>query len=281
MILRVQDVRVSFRKERQERLFGRERQQVLKGVSFELAQGESLALVGESGSGKSTLGRVICGLLKPDGGSATMDGLDIYARRTQEQEARLRNRISVVFQDYTTSVNPRFRVGDIIGESLRVLAKSGRAGKPWREEVKPLLDQVGLPASYAARFPHELSGGQLQRVCIARAVAVKPELIVLDEAISSLDASTQTQVMDLLLHLRRLHGFSYFFITHDLTAVTYMCDRVLFFHGGNIVEAVDDIGGLPHVRNEYARRLLDAVIRIDAKKACGRGIPARFSTPTS
>lgn len=268
MILRVQDVCVSFRKERQERLFGRERQQVLKGVSFELAQGESLALVGESGSGKSTLGRVICGLLKPDGGSATMDGLDIYARRTQEQEARLRNRISVVFQDYTTSVNPRFRVGDIIGESLRVLAKSGRAGKPWREEVESLLDQVGLPASYAARFPHELSGGQLQRVCIARAVAVKPELIVLDEAISSLDASTQTQVMDLLLHLRRLHGFSYFFITHDLTAVTYMCDRVLFFHGGNIVETVDDIGGLPHVRNEYARRLLDAVIRIDAEKAC-------------
>jgi nickel transport system ATP-binding protein len=268
MILRVEDIRVSFRKERQEKLFGRERQRVLNGVSLEIAAGESLALVGESGSGKSTLGRVVCGLLKPDNGRVTMDGIDIYARRTSEQEARLRNRIGIVFQDYTTSVNPRFRVREIIGESLRILEKTGKAdGSPRREQVKSLLEQVGLTENYAARFPHELSGGQLQRVCIARAIAVKPELIVLDEAISSLDASTQTQVMDLLLDLRCQRGFSYFFITHDLTAVTYMCDRVLFFHNGNIVETVEDINELPNVQDAYAHQLLDSVIRLEKGRA--------------
>lgn len=268
MILNMDKVCVSFRKERQKNLFGRDRQLVLNNVSLKINQGESLALVGESGSGKSTLGRVVSGLLKPNSGSVSMDGIDIYAFRSNANTA-LRNRISIVFQDYTTSVNPRFRIGDIIGESLRVLARSGRAEKgTCQSQINDLLDQVGLPAGYAARFPHELSGGQLQRVCIARAVAVKPELIVLDEAISSLDASTQTQVMDLLLDLRRQHGFSYFFITHDLTAVTYMCDRVIFFNNGEIVEAVDDIDYLPYVRNEYACRLLDSVIQISFDDAC-------------
>lgn len=268
MILNVENICASFRKERQAKLFGRDRQQVLNNVSLKIAHGESLALVGESGSGKSTLGRVISGLLKPDSGQVTMDGLDIYAAG-KKAEVSLRRRISIVFQDYTTSVNPRFRVSDIIGESLRVLARSGRLGKhSRRNQIEGLLDQVGLPADYAARFPHELSGGQLQRVCIARAVAVKPELIVLDEAISSLDASTQTQVMDLLLELRRQHGFSYFFITHDLTAVTYMCDRVVFFNSGEIAETVDDIDNLPFVQNEYARHLLDSVIEVNLDETC-------------
>ncbi|MDR1655988.1 MAG: dipeptide/oligopeptide/nickel ABC transporter ATP-binding protein [Deltaproteobacteria bacterium] len=261
----VENVNVSFRKERQKSVFGRERQQALKNISLTINQGESLALVGESGSGKSTLGRVLSGLLKPDSGQATMDGHDIYSGRSRSSS--LRNQISIVFQDYTTSVNPRFRVGDIIGESLRVLSKSGQAeNKSVQSQVASLLDQVGLSASYALRYPHELSGGQLQRVCIARAVAVKPKLIVLDEAISSLDASTQTQVMDLLQELRRLHGFSYFFITHDLTAVTYMCDRIIFLHCGHITESVDRIEDLPWVQDEYARSLLAAVIKIDIEK---------------
>lgn len=270
MILNVENVCASFRKERQKKLFGRDRQQVLNSVSLKIAPGESLALVGESGSGKSTLGRVVSGLLKPDSGQVAMDGLDIYAAGKKAND-NLRNRISIVFQDYTTSVNPRFRVGDIVGESLRVLFRAGRIGKgSRRSQIEDLLEQVGLPADYAARFPHELSGGQLQRVCIARAVAVKPELIVLDEAISSLDASTQTQVMDLLSELRRQHGFSYLFITHDLTAVTYMCDRVIFFKRGEIVETVDDVNNLPYVQNEYARHLLDSVIEVNLDEACWR-----------
>ena len=262
MILRAENLEVSFRKERQTRLFGRERQPVVRNVSLEIARGESLALVGESGSGKSTLGRVLCGLQKPERGRVLIDGLDLYRRQTAAGRWRLRHKISIVFQDYTTSVNPRFRVREIVGESLRALALTGRPVDAERR-TEELLEMVGLSRAYMDRYPHELSGGQLQRVCIARAVAVEPELIVLDEAISSLDASTQVQVMDLLIDLRDAQRFSYFFITHDLTAVTYMCDRVAFFENGEIVETVEDMSRLPWVENEYARRLLGSVIGIE------------------
>jgi nickel transport system ATP-binding protein len=254
--LSVEDVCVSFKKERQTRLFGKERQQVLKNVSFELKEGECLALAGESGSGKSTLGRVVCGLLRPEKGRVLIDG---------SGEAGCTRRgagmISVVFQDYATSVNPRFRVRDIVAEPLRALRRWGESACA-EARLGELLGQVGLPLEYQARYPHELSGGELQRVCIARAVAANPKLIVLDEAISSLDASTQVQVMDLLAGLRREYGFSYFFITHDLTAVTYMCDRVIFLNEGRITERVDDMAKLSQVRDGYAKKLLDSVVLI-------------------
>ena len=268
MILRAEGIGVSFRKERQKGLFGRERQTVLADVSLHLEKGECLALVGESGSGKSTLGRVLCGLLKPDSGKVLIDGTDLYGRHSAEERRRLRHKVGIVFQDYTTSVNPRFRVRDIVGESLRAVSGSGGKGLDAGKRTAELLEQVGLPAAFAGRYPHELSGGQLQRVCIARAIAIRPDMLVLDEAVSSLDASTQTQVMDLLMDLRRECGLSYFFITHDLTTVTYMCDRVMFFNGGRVVEEVRSIDGLPDVENEYARRLLDSVIEIGEAGAC-------------
>ena len=267
MILQVQKVAVSFKKEKQKRLFGRDRQQVLRDVSLLLKEGESLALVGESGSEKSTLGRVVGGLLQPERGRVLVNGKDLYDIQGGPSGDSLRHKISIVFQDYTTSVNPRFRVKNIIGESLRALRLSENRQFDLRKTTIELLEQVGLTEEYMDSYPHELSGGQLQRVCIARAVALHPEMIVLDEAISSLDASTQTQIMDLLLALKEKHGFSYFFITHDLTAVTYMCDRVLFFNNGTIVEEVDDIECLSHVRHEYARRLLDSVIEIGEARA--------------
>ena len=262
MILSAENIEVSFRKERQTCIFGRERQQVVRDVSLEIERGECFALVGESGSGKSTLGRVLCGLQRPEVGRVMIDGLDLYGRHSVAERKRLRHKISIVFQDYTTSVNPRFRVREIVGESLRALAI---AGKPVDREKRTaeLLEMVGLDRTHADRYPHELSGGQLQRVCIARAVAIEPEIIVLDEAISSLDASTQVQVMDLLIELRNEQRFSYLFITHDLTAVTYMCDRVAFFAGGRIVEMVEDMARLSRVKSEYARRLLDSVIGIE------------------
>lgn len=260
MFLRAENISVGFRKENQKSLFGRERQQVLKNVSLELRDGECLALVGESGSGKSTLGRVLSGLLKPNGGKVLIDGVDMYTR------LHGRRKISIVFQDYTTSVNPRFRVRDIIMESIRALKLSGEPCFDTGARTREFLEQVGLSEDYAARYPHELSGGQLQRVCIARAIATKPEMILLDEAISSLDASTQTQVMDLLIRLRQEHGFSYFFITHDLTAVTYMCDRVIFLHEGQITERVDNIEKLPLVKDDYAKKLLGSVVLIDRGK---------------
>ena len=259
-VLTATDIQVSFLKESQKTIFSKERQQVLRGIDLETNEGECLGIIGESGSGKSTLGRVLAGLLPPDSGKVVIEGIDIYDRSHRKQAA-LRHNLAIVFQDYTSSANPRFRVSSIIGESLRVLEKTGeRIDRKAR--VAELLEQVGLPADFAGRYPHELSGGQLQRVCIARAIALRPRVILLDEAISSLDASTQIQVMDLLMDLRKRHGLSYLFITHDLTSITYLCDRVLFFHNGSVVERVDQMDRIGFIRNDYARRLLESVMGI-------------------
>lgn len=268
-LLSATDISVSFKKENQTRLFGRERQQVLRGISLSLSEGECLGIIGESGSGKSTLGRVLSGLLKPQGGTVCVNGLDVYARHGARENAALHHSLSVVFQDYTSSANPRFRVESIIGESLRALEKMQGARVDRKRRTAELLEQVGLPAAFGIRYPHELSGGQLQRVCIARALAVKPRIILLDEAISSLDASTQVQVMDLLIELRRELGLSYLFITHDLTSITYLCDRVVFMNNGEIVERVDDIRRIAAIRNPYARQLLESVMGIDVAHGGG------------
>lgn len=163
MLLEARDIRVSFRKENQTRLFGRERATILHGVSLELEKGECLGIIGESGSGKSTLGRVLCGLLRPDSGKVLLNGTPLYGRHTPEELARIRNRISIVFQDYTTSVNPRFRVSTILHESFRALRRAGRtisAEEEYRTACA-LLERVGLRADFMHRYPHELSGGQL------------------------------------------------------------------------------------------------------------------------
>ena len=168
-MLELKNINVSFRSERQDKIFGHTRQQVLFDVSLAVKEGTCLGILGESGSGKSTMGRVLCGLLKPDSGEAVLDGVSVYASRAGRRN--LQNKLSIVFQDYTTSANPRFRIRDIIGEGLTVQER--REGKKLdrKAETSRLLELVGLPADFADRFPHELSGGQLQRVCIARAVA--------------------------------------------------------------------------------------------------------------
>ena len=165
-LLHADDIHVSFKKENQKSLFGRERQQVLRGISLSLREGECLGIIGESGSGKSTLGRVLSGLLKPERGTVRINGLDLYARRSAREAAALHHSLSVVFQDYTSSANPRFRVEHIIGESLRALERSTGQRVDRRARICELLEQVGLPAAFISRYPHELSGGQLQRVCI-------------------------------------------------------------------------------------------------------------------
>ena len=227
-MLEVNNVCVSFRSERQEKIFGTARNQVLFDVSLKVSQGTCLGILGESGSGKSTLGRVICGLLKPDTGEVKIQDVSVYASRNGRKN--LQKRLSVVFQDYTTSANPRFRVKEIIAEGLAARERNQKIRLNRLEEINRLLELVGLNSSYANRYPHELSGGQLQRVCIARAVACQPEIILFDEAISSLDAHTQIQIMDLLHDLKEKLGLTYIFITHDLTSVTYLCDDVLFLY---------------------------------------------------
>lgn len=259
-MLEVNNVCVSFRSERQEKIFGTARNQVLFDVSLKVSQGTCLGILGESGSGKSTLGRVICGLLKPDTGEVKIQDVSVYASRNGRKN--LQKRLSVVFQDYTTSANPRFRVKEIIAEELAARERNQKIRLNRLEEINRLLELVGLNSSYANRYPHELSGGQLQRVCIARAVACQPEIILFDEAISSLDAHTQIQIMDLLHDLKEKLGLTYIFITHDLTSVTYLCDDVLFLYHGRITEHIP-VSRIAETKDDYARKLLASIIEFN------------------
>ena len=259
-MLEVNNVCVSFRSERQEKIFGTTRNQVLFDVSLKVSQGTCLGILGESGSGKSTLGRVICGLLKPDTGEVKIQDIPVY--NSKNGRKNLQKRLSIVFQDYTTSANPRFRVKEIIAEGLAARERNQKIRLDRLEETNRLLELVGLNPSYANRYPHELSGGQLQRVCIARAVACQPEIILFDEAISSLDAHTQVQIMDLLHDLKEKLGLTYIFITHDLTSVTYLCDDVLFLYHGRITEHIP-VSRIAETKDNYARKLLASIIEFD------------------
>lgn len=256
-MLKLKDICVSFRSEQQKSFFGKAMKQILFNVSFDVQKGTCLGILGESGSGKSTLGRVICGILKPDSGSYTLENVDVYAGK--EGRKMLQNRLSIVFQDYTTSANPRFRIKDIIAEGIAVYKRREKVKLDDNEEAARLLKLVGLDESFLQRFPHQLSGGQLQRVCIARAVACRPEIILFDEAISSLDAHTQVQIMDLLAELKEKLNLTYIFITHDLTSITYLCDDVLFLQNGRVTEHIK-VKNLRETTDSYAHKLIHSII---------------------
>ena len=256
-MIKADHVCVHFPKEQGNFIFKKEYQQILYDVSFDVKPGECLGILGESGSGKSTLGKVMCSLLKPFKGTMTVDGVELYSKGKGLEPGAL----AVVFQDYTTSVNSRFTVRDIINESFIVLQRRTGESIDVDEEAAKLLQLVGLGREYLDRYPHQLSGGQLQRVCIARAIAVRPKIILFDEAISSLDAHTQVQIMDLLKMIKSLYNFTYIFLTHDLPSVTYLCDRVLFLYKGKVEEIlpVDQIG---EAKSDYAKSLLHSILDI-------------------
>ena len=256
-MIKLRDICVSFRNEKQESFFGKTRKQVLFNISLNIAQGTCLGILGESGSGKSTLGRVICGMLKPDSGIYTLNDVEIY--KSKSNKKILQEKLSIVFQDYATSTNPRFKIKDIIAEGLFVYKKRTKKNIDLKKEIVHLLEMVGLDETFLNRFPHQLSGGQLQRVCIARAVACQPEVILLDEAISSLDAHTQVQVMDLLKELKEKLNLTYIFITHDLTSITYLCDEVVFLKDGKITESLK-VKDLNKTTDEYAKKLIHSII---------------------
>ncbi|ONI41173.1 peptide ABC transporter ATP-binding protein [Candidatus Epulonipiscium fishelsonii] len=253
-MIKIDNLEVHFRNEMTSTV-----QQVLKGISFDLNEGDALAILGESGSGKSTLGRVLVGLLKPTAGQYFF--MDKQPYKNKADRKFLSENISIVFQDYNTSVNPRFTVGEIIGESLNVLKKRTKTNINIKHNICKLLNDVGLDETYYDRFPHQLSGGQLQRVCIARAVAINPKIILFDEPISSLDASTQVQIMDLLKDLREKYNLTYIFITHDLTSVTYFCNKVIFLYEGKITEAIN-VKDIHKTKDNYAKRLLDSILEV-------------------
>ena len=232
---------------------------VLNDVSLSLEQGKCLGIIGESGSGKSTLGRIITGIEKADSGVVEFEGKNIH----QKENKDAKNDISIVFQNYVSSVNPRFSVAQIIAEPLIIsfqVNKNKIDKKKIDEEVEKLIKIVGLSEEFLERFPNELSGGQLQRVCIARAIVTKPKFILLDEAVSSLDVSTQVEILDLLQKLKKEYNLSYIFITHDLLTITYICDSVIFFKDGKIEEKINDIRNLKNIKKDYSKRLLEAVI---------------------
>lgn len=230
--------------------FRKKRVNVLNGVSFSIRAGECVGLVGESGSGKSTLSRLVTGLEKADQGSVRIEGLSV-----PDWIKGNKGKMSVVFQDYTSSANPHYKARDIVGELLKAFGQN----EGIQNKVEQLLEKVGLPLSVANRYPHELSGGQLQRVCIARSISTNPKLLVLDEAISSLDVSVQAQILELLYKLKEEMNMAFMFIAHDLQAVAHLCDKVMFLDKGQIVEQIAT-SDLANVQNEYARRLLHSVI---------------------
>jgi ABC-type oligopeptide transport system ATPase subunit len=226
-------------------------------VSFTLERGSALGLVGESGSGKSTTARLVAGLVKPDAGSVVLDGTELVgARRATLQSAR--RELQFVFQDPFSSLNPRMRVRDLVGEGL-IAHGIERDPKKRLDRVVETLESVGLDSSQLDRYPRSFSGGQRQRIAIARAIAVRPRVLICDEPVSSLDVSVQAQVLNLLAELREKLDLALVFIAHDLAVVRYLCDRVAVMNGGRIVEigTRDEVYG--HPQDAYTRALLHAV----------------------
>jgi peptide/nickel transport system ATP-binding protein len=224
-------------------------------VTLDVFRGETLGIVGESGSGKSTLARMMVGLLEPDEGEVALAGADVGARSHKGRSA-LRRRVQFVFQDPAGAFNPRRTIGQALEAPLIGLLKRPRAER--RRRVAELLEQVGLRPEHAARFPHAFSGGQLQRIGIARALAAEPEIVALDEPVSALDVSIQAQILALLRKLREERGLTMIFVSHDLAVVEALCDRIAVMRRGRVVEQGPCREVLSAPREDYTRSLLDA-----------------------
>jgi oligopeptide transport system ATP-binding protein len=233
-----------------------DRVRAVDGISFSVARGQTLGLVGESGSGKSTACRTVLQLLRPTSGSVRFEGEEI-AGLSRRQMRPLRRQMQMIFQDPYASLNPRKRVGQIVGDPLRL--QDVASGGELRRQVQELLERVGLSAEHYDRYPHEFSGGQRQRIGIARAIALKPKLVVADEPVSALDVSIQAQIVNLLDDLQDELGLTYLFVAHDIGVVRHISDRIAVMHDGKIVEegTADQVCERPV--DDYTKKLLAAV----------------------
>ncbi len=228
----------------------------LDGVSITVEKNRVFAIVGESGSGKSTLARVVLRLTKPTGGRVFFKGKEVFSLKGEDLKA-FRRAVQVVFQDPFASLNPRMSIFSTLSEPFKVHGLS--SGRRLRDDVAQLLESVGLKAEHMDRYPHQFSGGQRQRICIARALALSPELIVADEPLSSLDVSIQAQILNLLTELKEKRELSYLFISHDLNVVHYFADRVAVMYAGKVVEEAGAEELFQRPLHPYTELLLDAV----------------------
>jgi ABC-type glutathione transport system ATPase component len=243
---------------------GRSRTSVVNSVTFSIARGETLGLVGESGSGKSTLARIILGLIEPDSGRVLFDGVPVFdgARIAASGEMRrIRRRMQPVFQDPFAALNPRMRVGEIVTEPLRIFRREeGIDATPagLRRHASELMRSVGLEESALGRYPHEFSGGQRQRINIARALALRPELLVLDEPVSALDVSVGAQVVNLLREIQHEFHLTYLFISHSMPLVRYLSARIAVLRKGQLVELGDSEAICHSPGDNYTKALISA-----------------------
>ena len=260
-MLSVRDLDVTYTLEKS--FFGKPRKKLkaVDGISFDVYRGETLGLVGESGCGKTTLGRAILRLIDTASGSITFEGRRLDTLSEGEMRI-LRPQMQIIFQDPYSSLNPRMTVGQTIMEPLVVQHRDiGRAER--KERVLDLMERVGLRPEWIDRYPHEFSGGQRQRICIARALILNPKLVICDESVSALDVSVQAQVLNLLNELKEHFGYTYIFISHDLSVVHFISDRIMVMQSGRMVEMGDSDILFNNPEQEYTRKLLDAIPRID------------------
>jgi oligopeptide transport system ATP-binding protein len=275
-LLQVQALRVSYGARHRGRSV---RVRALQDLSFELAAGRTLGIVGESGSGKSTLARALLRLTSVERGAIRFRGEDVLQLRGEPLQ-RLRAHLQMIFQDGLSALDPRQRLGSILSEPLQMLRPELSAGQR-RERVLSMLARVGLEAAHLQRFPHQFSGGQAQRIGIARALIVEPDLVVCDEPLSSLDVSVKAQITDLLQQLQRELGLSLLFIAHDLPAVQLLCDRVLVLYLGRVMEIAASAPLFQAPRHPYTRALLQAVPIPDPQIARARRTVALIGDPPS
>ncbi len=251
------------------------------GVSFSVRKGQTLGLVGESGCGKTTAARTIIRLIPATSGSVTFGGLDVL-KADKKQLRSLRRRITIVFQDPYSSLNPRMTVGDIVGESLRVQKKLSRSRVT--EQVNETLERVGLSREHVNRYPHEFSGGQRQRIGVARALVLRPELVICDEPVSALDVSIQSQILNLLKDLQDDFGLTFLFIAHDLAVVEFFCDVIAVMYLGKIVERADREEIYRNPLHPYTRALMSVIPKVDTQRrgqrtATGGEVPSALNPP--
>lgn len=251
------------------------------GVSFSVKKGQTLGLVGESGCGKTTAARTIIRLIPATSGSVTFGGIDVL-NANKKQLQSLRRRITIIFQDPYGSLNPRMTVGDIVGEALRVQKKLSRGRVT--EQVNEILERVGLSREHINRYPHEFSGGQRQRIGVARALVLRPELVICDEPVSALDVSIQSQILNLLKDLQDEFGLTFLFIAHDLAVVEFFCDVIAVMYLGKIVERADRQELYYNPLHPYTRALMSVIPKVKTerrgqKTATGGEVPSALNPP--